>query len=264
MLELLHGFVRNRALLIKLAHRDLTVAYSGSIIGRGWVLIDPLMYVGLTLFFFQFAIRAPDTGGIPYVAWVLPQIVFWTFISGVVMSSVNSIREYAFLLRYSEFDPRLIAVIKLLSAGMIHVFLIIATTAALALFLGVSIGPKTILAVYFFLSMCVLLVAIAWLVSALSMFWKDMRNLVGIVMQVQFWLSPIFWTPERFPQPIKGIMYLNPFYYPMAGYRKSLLSLDFGIEYLYLTAYFWTLVAALLYISSRLFKRLSRSFGDVL
>jgi lipopolysaccharide transport system permease protein/teichoic acid transport system permease protein len=83
------------------------------------------------------------------------------------------------------------------------------------------------------------------------------------MLQVGFWMSPIFWEPSRFPAPVAFIMYLNPFFYPINGYRKSLLLDDFGVSFPIATLYFWSLVGLLLFFGSRVFRRMSNDFGDV-
>ena len=112
--------------------------------------------------------------------------------------------------------------------------------------------------------MCALVVGISWIISSLSVFWKDIRSIVAILLQAGFWVSPIFWEPSSFPKPIAFFMYANPFFYPINGYRKSIIMADFGVSFLGFTVYFWGLVALLLYVGSRLFTRLSRQFGDAL
>jgi len=109
------SLLAHRELLLRLTRRDITAAYSGSVAGSLWVVIDPLVYVVLTLVFFQFAIKGGATGGVPYVAWVMPVIIFWTFINTVLNSSIGSVREYSYLMRHRSFDMRLVAVIKILS-----------------------------------------------------------------------------------------------------------------------------------------------------
>ncbi|WP_160326690.1 ABC transporter permease [Burkholderia sp. lig30] len=250
--------------MLRLTRRDITAAYSGSVAGSLWVVIDPLVYVVLTLVFFQFAIKGGATGGVPYVAWVMPVIIFWTFINTVLNSSIGSVREYSYLMRHRSFDMRLVAVIKILSGSFVHVILMAIVLLALALLLHVRVSWLTLGVVYFYFAMCCLLVAMGWLLSALGTFWKDMRNLVSIFLQVEFWVSPVFWEPERFPKPVALLMYLNPLYYPIHGYRASVLSMDFGAHFWLITLYFWALVAFLLWFGSRVFTRLSKSFGDVL
>ena len=262
MLDLIRSALAQRSLIIQLTRRDMSSSYSGSVVGNAWIIVDPVIYVVLTLVFFQFAIKGGDTGGVPYVAWVLPQIIVWTFISTVVNSSVNAVKEYSFLLRHKTFDMRLTTVIKILSGTLVHVLLMVVVLMALVAFLGVRIGFQTLGLFYYFLSMVALLLALGWLLSSLGVFWKDMRNIVGIFLQVQFWVSPIFWEPERFPKPVAFVMYLNPFYYPIHGYRQSILLSDFGPHFWIASIYFWALVLVLLWAASKVFFRLSRSFGD--
>ena len=262
--SLIESFYDHKRFFLALVRRDLTSSYAGSALGHFWAFLDPLMYVVLTLFFFQFAIKGADTGGVPYVAWVLPQIIFWTFISGAINANVGSIKEYSFLMRHGDFDLRLVPIIKIASGLLMHGILMTCVIIALAIFLGVSISVKTFSLFYYLLSMCALLIAVGWLVSAVGVFLKDLRNIVSLVLQVEFWISPIFWSADRFPTPIAILMYINPLYYPMNGYRQSIIHQEFGPFFWILTFYFWGLTFILLFISSKLFKRMSRSFGDVI
>ena len=258
------SLLAHRGLLLKLTRRDLTSAYSGSVVGGLWVLVDPLIYVGLTLVFFQFALKGTGAEGVPFVAWVLPVIIFWTFVLTVLNSSIGAVNEYSYLRRHRDFDLRLVAVIKLLSATFVHLVLMAVLLLTLSLFLGVKPTLRILGLGYYFLAMCGLLLGLSWLVSALAVFWKDVRNLVSVLLQVGFWISPIFWEPSRFPAPVAFVMYASPLYYPMHGYRQAVLGLDFGDNFWTLTIYFWLVVGLVLVLASRLFVRLSRSFGDVL
>ncbi len=219
MFDFVRGAYRHRRILLQLTKRDMLSAHHGSVLGAFWVLIEPLAYVALTLCFFQFAIRGGEQTGVSYIVWVLPQIVFWTFASSAIGSSITMIREYSFLLRHRHFDLRLIALIKISSAAVVHFILLIVVIAFLILY---------------------------------------------ILLQAGFWISPIFWEPSRFPMPIAWVMYANPFFYPINGYRKSIIMADFGVSFWGFTLYYWCVVGLLVYLGSRLFSRLSQTFGDVL
>jgi ABC-type polysaccharide/polyol phosphate export permease len=264
MFEFLGNAYSRRRVLLQLTKRDLLSAHHGSVLGAFWVLIEPLAYIALTLCFFQFAMRGGDTAGVPYIAWVLPQIIFWTFASSVIGSSVLMVREYSFLLRHQDFDMRLVALIKLFSAAAVHFLLMVAILLFLVLYSRLGLGWQTLAIVYYFFAMCALLVGLSWIISSLGVFWKDVRGIISILIQLGFWISPIFWEPSRFPAPIAFIMYANPFFYPINGYRKSIIMADFGVPFWGFTLYYWCLVGFLLYVGSRLFTRLSRTFGDVL
>jgi ABC-type polysaccharide/polyol phosphate export permease len=264
MFDFLRNAVLRRRILAQLTKRDLLAAHHGSVLGVFWVLINPLAYLALTLCFFQFAIRGGEDSGVSYAAWVLPQIILWTFVSSVVSSSVAMVREYGFLLRHQNFDMRLVALIKLFSGAIVHSILLMAVLAVLVARSDLQLGWPTFAVLYYFFAMCALILGVAWIVSSVGVFWKDVNGIVSILLQLGFWVSPIFWEPSRFPAPIAFIMYANPFFYPINGYRKSIIMADFGVSFLGFTLYYWCLVGALLYVGSRMFTRLSRSFGDVL
>ena len=264
MRKLFKNIFLHQRLLFDLTKRDLTSAYTGSVIGSLWVIVDPLIYIILTLLFFQFAIKGGNTDGAPYVAWVLPAIILWTFISTVLNSSTNTVREYGYLMRHGNFDLRLLAIIKILSASFVHIVLMAVLIFTIVIFLDIHISWRFLGLTYYFFAICCLLISMAWAFSALGVFWKDVRNLVSIFLQLEFWVSPIFWEPERFPKVIAMIMYVNPFYYPIHGYRISMLSVDFGEHFWVMTLYFWCAVITMLWLSSRIFNKFSKDFGDAL
>ena len=159
---------------------------------------------------------------------------------------------------------RLVAVVKLLSNLFVHVVLMAALLAVLGSAQYVPLSWKTLAIFYYLAAAGTVLVALSWVVSALGIFWKDVRNLVSISLQLGFWISPIFWEPERFPRAVATVMYLNPFYYPIHGFRAAILSADFGPHFWVASIYFWGLTVFLLWLGSSVFRRLASSFGDVL
>jgi ABC-type polysaccharide/polyol phosphate export permease len=167
-------------------------------------------------------------------------------------------------LRHRNFDLRLVPLIKMFSAAVVHFILLIVVIVFLMLHSGLRLGWQTLAIFYYFLAMCALIIGVTWIISSLGVFWKDVRGIVSILLQSGFWISPIFWEPSRFPAPIAFVMYANPFFYPINGYRKSILMADFGVSFWGFTLYYWALVAALLFVGSRLFTRLSRTFGDAI
>ena len=264
MFEFFKSVIKKRALIVELAKRDMSSTYTGSVFGNAWLIIDPLISVLVTLVFFQFAMKNTTASDVPFVAWVLPQIILWTFISATMNSSVNMIREYGYLNRHKSFDMRLLGLVKIYASTFIHIFLIVGVIVVLYLIFNLNIKYSVLGVVYYFICVCMLMLGISWIVSTLGVFWKDTRYIVSIFLQLDFWLSPIFWEPERFPKAIAMLMYANPFYYPIHGYRISILGEAFGPHFIISTIYFWSLVIFFLSIGSLLFKRLSPSFGDVI
>lgn len=264
MFDFIRSIITKRVLIIELAKRDMSSTYTGSVFGNAWLIIEPLVSVLVALVFFQFAMKSTTTNDIPFVAWVLPQIILWTYISATINSSVNMIREYGYLNRHKSFDMRLLGIVKIYASTYIHTFLIIGVIVILYLIFNLDIRFSIFGLIYFFICVSTLLLGISWIVSVLGVFWKDTKYIVSIFLQLGFWISPIFWEPERFPKVIATVMYMNPFYYPIRGYRASILGESFGEHFFLSTLYFWIIVFILISLGSFLFKRLSQSFGDVI
>jgi len=264
MFNFIKSAYRSRKLILNFSVRDITSSHTGSLLGSTWVFIDPAVNVILTLFIFQFALKSSATANVPYAVWVMPVIIFWIFISTSINSSVFAVKDYAYLIRHSDFDLRLVIVIKIMGVVWVHLSLMTLVLLALWFSYNIPIGLHLLALIYYLVAMGLLLMAIGWVLSSIGVFWKDVRNFVGIFVQIEFWISPIFWEPDRFPGVIQIIMYANPFYYPMHGYRSTVMGSDYGPHFWTGSLYFWCFTSLLLVFGSILFRKLSKEFGDVL
>lgn len=99
------------------------------------------------------------------------------------------------------------------------------------------------------------------------MFFRDMAQIVGILMQFGMWLTPIMWAPEMFPNHSKWleqVLKINPVYYIVNGYRDSLLTNNLFWQRPLNTIYFWAVTVLLLIANLRIYMKLRPHFSDVL
>ena len=68
--------------------------------------------------------------------------------------------------------------------------------------------------------MCVLALGIGWIVSALNVFIRDTGQVVGVILQVGFWATPIFWDINMMPASIHKFIKLNPMFYIVCSVNK--------------------------------------------
>ena len=103
--------------------------------------------------------------------------------------------------------------------------------------------------------------------SAVTVFFRDMKEVVGILLQIGMWVTPIMWNFETMVQ-IPGwaitVLKLNPMYYIVSGYRNALINHIGFWEDMGLTVYFWVVTAVILFLGTTVFKRLRPHFADVL
>jgi ABC-type polysaccharide/polyol phosphate export permease len=112
--------------------------------------------------------------------------------------------------------------------------------------------------------MLVLALGLGWAVASLTVFFRDMKHVVEITLQIGFWATPIFWNIQIMPSWIQNILKLNPMYYIVKGYRESFIYFSPFWDHPYQTLYFWVVTIILFVIGAMIFKKLKPQFADVL
>lgn len=252
-----------RSLILSLSVRNFKSAYLGSILGIAWVLIEPLVYVFLLWFFFTKAMKFKPPQGYPYVAWLMSAMALWNFISLTLSSAVGTFRGHAFLLRRPEFNMSVLPVVNILTGLFIHV-IFLGILVTILLLSGIHFSFYWFQAVYYLFATAVLLLGVAWIAASFSLFVKDTGNIIAVMLQIGFWISPIFWSPDTFPKKLRFVLELNPVSYLLEGYRKSFLYGQPFWNDLSGLAYFWSVTLVVLLIGVFTYKKLRPYFGDVI
>ncbi len=134
------------------------------------------------------------------------------------------------------------------------------------LFLFYGLGPSLywLQLPYYVACSIVLVLGIGWLLSALRVFIKDVGEIVGVVLQLGFWFTPIFWSADNIPDEYKYLIKLNPMFYIIDGYRNTFINHVWFWEQYRVTPYFLVTTGVLFIAGAVVFKRLRPHFGDVL
>ena len=123
---------------------------------------------------------------------------------------------------------------------------------------------------YYSFALSVLTLALSYITCSIQVFFKDMSQIVGIVLQIGMWMTPIMWDPFMFKDrpelmaSLEKVLRINPVYYIVVGYRDSMLSGNWFWQRPGLTLYFWGVTLILLWIGLRVFGSLKPHFSDVL
>ncbi|MNN31636.1 Teichoic acid translocation permease protein TagG [compost metagenome] len=112
--------------------------------------------------------------------------------------------------------------------------------------------------------MFILLLGLSWITSALVVFLKDVGQVISMILQFGFWLTPIFYSYQALPEKYAFLLKLNPMYYITEGYRGIFIYKFWFWERPDLTLYYWIVSLSVLVIGYLLFKRLRPHFADVL
>ncbi|MFS0836683.1 ABC transporter permease [Paenibacillus sp. 1P03SA] len=253
-----------RKVVFSLARNDFKARYVGSYFGLLWAFISPFMTIMVYWFVFEQGLKvsAPDEN-IPFILWFLPGMIPWFFFSDTLNSSTNSLLEYNFLVKKVVFKVSLLPLVKILSSLFIHVFFVI-LIFLFYIFYGYPFSIYNLQAFYYSFCLIILLIGISWLTSAITPFFRDMTQVVSIVLQFGMWLTPIVWSTSIIPDKLALIFKLNPLYYIVEGYRDSFINHVWFFHRYNQTLYFWLVTIILLLIGTVVFKKMKPHFSDVL
>ena len=259
---------KNRRLVAKLAKNDFKTRYAGSYLGIVWAFIQPVITILVYWFVFSVGFRS-GTGdlGVPFVLYLVAGIVPWFFFQDALMGGTNSLLEYNYLVKKVVFNISVLPVVKIISAMFVHAFFVLFTIILYAAY-GKFPDFYYLQIIYYSVCVFILVLGLSYATSAIVIFFRDLTQIINIVLQVGVWLTPIMWIVEASPlmghPVIMKILKLNPMYYIVSGYRDTFLMKTWFWEHAGWTVYFWIFTILCFLFGSWVFKRLRIHFADVL
>jgi teichoic acid transport system permease protein len=255
--------INNRKLIFNLAINDFKTKYAGSYLGIIWAFIQPVITVLIYWFVFQVGFKSAPIKDFPFVLWLIAGIVPWFFFNESLLNATNSLLEYSYLVKKVVFKVSILPLVKIVSALFVHLFFIIFTIVIYSLN---GYTPTVFLLQVIYYSFCIFMLSLSlsFATSAIVLFFKDLGQIVNILLQIGMWLTPIMWSNTMIPEKYQWILKLNPMYYVSEGYRDAFINHIWFFEKFNQTIYFWIATMFLLLVGILIFKRLKPHFADVL
>lgn len=263
MKSLFIEFYKNKRLILQLSRKDMKDKYLGSYLGIIWAFLQPIVTIMIFWFLFQVGFRSVPIENYPYVLWLVSGMIPWFFFTDALMNASNSILDFRFLVKNVVFRLELIPIIKIISSLFIHLFFIL---FIIAMFFVYGFNPTlyTLQIFYYLFATIILLIGFTWITSSLIIFLKDIGQMLALILQLGFWITPIFWSLNIIPVKYSFFIKLNPLYYIIQGYRDSLVFHQWFWQYPMLTLYFWMCTLIVLFLGAFIFKRTRPHFADVI
>lgn len=259
-------FSKNLKILISLALADFKKRFVGSYFGVIWMFVQPLATVLVYTLIFQVGFKSkPPVTDVSYVIWLIPGIIPWFYFQDAVIQGTNVLYEYNYLVKKIVFNISMLPIVKLISVFLSHICFI-AIMYIVYIIAKVPLDFKSLLVIYFTLSLSVLILGVIYLTSAINVFFKDMGQIVTIFMQFGMWMAPIMYDESLFIDRapiICKLIKLNPIYYIVKGYRFCMINDKFP-GFLKLTVYYWIITLLIFIFGYRVFNKLKLHFSDVL
>lgn len=264
-MKIFSNIIKNRKLAVYLAKNDMKNKFAGSYLGIFWAFVQPVITILLYWFVFQVGLRSGDVADVPFVLWLMAGLIPWFFFQDAVLNATNSFTEYSYLVKKVVFNIDILPVVKIISALFIHIFFLAVLVIIYAIF-GYFPGIIAVQLLYYSFGMIMLALGISYFTSAAAVFFKDTSQIMGVLMQVGVWITPIMWNMDgmNLSENLKIIFKINPMYYIVRGYRDTLIYGKTFLDMPYLTLYFWAVVIIILTIGITVYKRLKPHFADSL
>ncbi len=250
-----------RELLGMMVWRDMVVRYKQTAMGLSWALVRPLATMLVFSLVFGKIAKLPSNGA-PYALMVFAGLLPWLFFSATLSDGSNSVVGNANLVSKVYF-PRLIIPLASVMVGLVDFVLALLVYLVMSFAYGMPPGLTILCLPLFLLQLCLLILGASLWVAAMSVWYRDYRHLLPVVLQLGVYLSPVGFASSVVPEQWRMLYALNPMVGIIGGFRWSLLG---ETQDLRLVEVILSLLVTLvmLWTGLRFFRRSEHHFSDAI
>jgi lipopolysaccharide transport system permease protein len=209
-----------RELLYFFVWRDIKVRYKQTVIGIAWVVLQPLMTMGVFTLFFGRLARLPSDG-LPYPVFYFAALVPWTYFSTALQSCTSVVVTNQHVITKVYF-PRLILPLSAVVSGLVDFAIGFVVLLVVVAIYGIKPTLATLwLPVLLLLAVLTALGVGLWM-SALNALYRDVRYVVPFLIQCWMFASPVAYPSSLVPQRWRWLYGLNPMAGVIEGFRWAL------------------------------------------
>ncbi len=259
MVEVIKKVIKYRKILFSTITIDIKSRYAGSFLGCFWLILYPFMFLitYAVVYIFIFKVRLKILSPYEYVLLIFAGLIpFLSFSEAItrgvtaVTSNVNLIKNTLFPI---EFIPLNISISSQINQMIGFLLLILALIFMKKVsWMIVFIFPVWMMQILF-------TAGISWFVSALNVFFKDIGNIIPLLIIITMLISPIAYTEDMIPSRLKTLLYFNPLYYMVILYQKIFIFNQFDLK---LFVIFSVISIIVFYFGYSFFSRLKGAFSD--
>ena len=260
----LRTILRNASLIDSMVRRDIQGRYRGSIGGTAWTLLHPLLLMSAYYFVFGIVLRqrfGPDqnsTGFLLYfICGMLPWLAFSEAVGrspGIVLENTNFVKRVIFPL---EILPVNLTLTSLVAEGFgLLIFF------GVLIFAGHGFGWTMLALPLVLIPQVMFTMGLCWFLSALGVFLRDTSQVIGLVLTIWMFCTPIFYPASSLPGHLLWLFEKNPLYLVVEMYRNVLL--EGTLPAAFPLTILWAISLAVFWFGHNWFYKVKKSFADVI
>lgn len=207
-----------REMIYMLVRREIRGRYKGSILGFFWTFLNPLLQFIVYAVVFSTIMRMNIE---QFYIYLFIAFVPWFFLATAIPQGAVCIQAQSNLVQKIYF-PRMVLPISSVVTAFVNMLLSELVVFVVLVLSGFGISYHIIaLPVVWFIQLLFVL-GIVLIVSALTVYIRDLAHILDIVVMAWFYATPIVYPPEMLPTQFLWLMQINPMYGIIDGYRKIL------------------------------------------
>lgn len=250
-------------LVLYVARCDLSRRYAGSVLGAAWALAFPILQIGVYWAVASYGLRLGGRADLPLGVLLIAGMTPWFALSDSLGAMTRSFTGNAALLKRLVVPPAVMPLASLVAAMMVHAAIVLLTILVLWT-LGHPPSSSLALLLYFAGSAALFALASGTLLALANAAVRDVGQLLGPLLLLWFWATPIVWPAEALPEWLQPAVIWNPLAYLAEGYRYALLGRPLDLPSAESTIAFWVVTASLGLLAWLAFRRYEREVGDFL
>ena len=216
MLNVFKNLYNYRELLKTNVKKEIRGKYKNSFLGVLWSFLNPLLQIAVYAIVFPLILRNTQEN---YVIFLCCGLIPWTFFSTTISRAAFTLIENGNILKKVYF-PREILPLSVVTSETVNFLISTFIILGFVIFGGLGISKYVIFYPLILLAQYLILIAIALVVSSISVYIRDLQHLIGVVLQLLFYAAPIVYEPKSIPENFAWILNINPMTYIINGYRN--------------------------------------------
>ena len=253
----------NINLIYYLLKKEIKSLYIGSTLGMLWIILRPLLIIAVFWLVFSEIMKVRPYAGkvnVPYIIFMLSTIFFWLGFQEGVSRASTSIIEKGEIIKKVYIPIEVLPVVSVLSSYFNHMVGALIFLSVIAFLYNPSV--LWLLLIPLIGLQILFSTGLGFLLSALSVYVRDLPQIINIVLQGLFFLTPIVYPIETVPEKVRFLFYLNPLTYFITMYQNILIYGTLPSAVNIFAVIVLTMTTFL--IGFKVFRKLKEGFADIL
>jgi len=214
-------------LILEFTRRDLTERYSGSVLGVLWAFIWPLVNILIFTLVFSEVLgsRLPpviSSSTYSYAIYLVSGLLPWMAFQGTIARATTVFLDKSHIIKKIHVPLGSLPLFLVLSETVTYT-ISMAFFSAFLLIINAPISPLACLVPFIFVVQQIFAYGLGLLFGILSVFYRDLKEIVGVMLQIWFWFTPIVYLQDLLPASAKWIVSLNPAIIFVGAYHDIIL-----------------------------------------